>query len=253
MESNIIQGLWIGGKLSNMERLSIQSFLDHGHEYHLYTYDQVKNVPTGAVIKDGNDILPSTEIYRYKNGSVSAFSNLFRFTLLYKKGGYWADTDLVCIRPFKFKDSIIICGEPDNNYSTTPQVGSAFIKLPKGSKVAAEGINIQREHKEKILAGDILWSSGPKTVKQLVETFNLKSYILPWNSICSCAHHHFPSLLEPEYKPNPRIISSISEIPENMVAIHMWNEVWRNNGVDKNGKFHPESIYEILKSTHLKE
>ena len=31
------------------------------------------------------------------NSSVSAFSNLFRFTLLYKKGGYWADTDLVCI------------------------------------------------------------------------------------------------------------------------------------------------------------
>ena len=40
----------------------------------------------------------------YKNGSVSAFSNLFRFTLLYKKGGYWIDADLLCVKPIKLKE-----------------------------------------------------------------------------------------------------------------------------------------------------
>ena len=54
----------------------------------IYTYGDVANIPEGTIVKDGNEILPASEIYRYKTGSVSAFSNLFRFTMLYKKGGY---------------------------------------------------------------------------------------------------------------------------------------------------------------------
>ena len=42
MTCDIIQGLWIGETLSTMEYLSIKSFLDNGHEYHLYTYGEVK-------------------------------------------------------------------------------------------------------------------------------------------------------------------------------------------------------------------
>lgn len=34
----VIQGLWVGGSLSRLEKLSIQSFLAYGHEYHLYAY-----------------------------------------------------------------------------------------------------------------------------------------------------------------------------------------------------------------------
>src|SRR5207253_1910437 len=56
-ESNrIIQSLWIGSELSVMERMSIISFLRNGHEYHLYTYNDLPNVPDGTVIKDANGI-----------------------------------------------------------------------------------------------------------------------------------------------------------------------------------------------------
>ena len=55
--SNIMQSLWIGPKLSNMEKLSMQSFIDNGHEYHLYTYGEVDGIPDGVIIKDGNEIL----------------------------------------------------------------------------------------------------------------------------------------------------------------------------------------------------
>jgi|ETNmetMinimDraft_26_1059896.scaffolds.fasta_scaffold323783_1 hypothetical protein len=46
--NRIIQGLWIGERLRLNERLSIKSFLDHGHEYHLYAYDSIEGVPDGA-------------------------------------------------------------------------------------------------------------------------------------------------------------------------------------------------------------
>ncbi len=73
--SDIIQSLWIGGSLGKMEQLSAKSFIDHGHTYHLYTYGKVENIPEGVIVKDGNEIVPKSEIFRYKNGSLSAFSN----------------------------------------------------------------------------------------------------------------------------------------------------------------------------------
>ena len=104
--NNTIQSLWIGSALSKLEQLCLKSFIDNDMEFHLYTYDKIDNIPEGVIIKNGNEILDKSEIFRYNNGSVSAFSNLFRFTLLDKKGGFWVDTDVICVRPFSFEDEI---------------------------------------------------------------------------------------------------------------------------------------------------
>jgi hypothetical protein len=247
--SNIIQSLWIGPKLSKLEQLCIKSFIDNGHEFHLYTYEPVDNIPEGVIIKNGNEILDKSEIFTYKNGSVSAFSNLFRFTLLYKKGGYWADTDLICVRPFKFDQDIVIVSEPDNKYIENI-ITSCLIKLPMQSNIAKEGINIQNEHKKKILSGQISWSSGPVTVKELVNKFNLEMYIHHWTTVCSCQWGDYLSLLDPNYKNNYKIINKIEQIPSEMVCIHLWHEVWRRNGLDKNNSFHPNSLYELFKKKY---
>jgi len=62
-----LQGLWIGPELSLMEQLSISSFLQNGHDYHLYVYDEVKNVPAGTVVRNANEILPAVRIFQYKD------------------------------------------------------------------------------------------------------------------------------------------------------------------------------------------
>lgn len=51
----VIQSLWIGGSLSVMEQLCITSFLKNGHPFHLYTYEDVKNIPDGTIVKDAED------------------------------------------------------------------------------------------------------------------------------------------------------------------------------------------------------
>lgn len=61
--NKIVQGLWIGDKLSLMEQLSIQSFLKNQHDYHLYVYRDVKNIPIGTTLMDGNEILPEKSIF----------------------------------------------------------------------------------------------------------------------------------------------------------------------------------------------
>ena len=111
-DNRVVQGLWIGSPLSIMERLSIKSFLDNGHEYHLYTYDELKDVPAGTVIKDGNEILPASAIFKYKDRpSYSAFSNFFRYKLLLERGGWWVDTDVICLKPFDFPEEHVFATE----------------------------------------------------------------------------------------------------------------------------------------------
>ena len=103
-----------------MEIISLNSFVKHGLEIHLYCYKDIENVPKGVIIKDARNILPESEIFTYKNGSYSAFSNLFRFTMLDKVGGYWVDTDFVCIKKFNFKHlNTVIVSEPIRRLFTT--------------------------------------------------------------------------------------------------------------------------------------
>ena len=73
---DLIQSLWMGGPLSEMEKLSIRSFVKNGHPYHLYTYGDVESVPDGAIIVDANEILPSSMAFTLRGG-YSSFSDFF--------------------------------------------------------------------------------------------------------------------------------------------------------------------------------
>jgi hypothetical protein len=82
----IIQSLWIGDRLSVMERLCISSFLQNGHEFHLYVYQDTAGVPPGTVLRDGNEILPSERIFTYReHQSYAGFANFFRYKLMLEK------------------------------------------------------------------------------------------------------------------------------------------------------------------------
>src|SRR5437763_16269280 len=134
--NRIIQGLWIGPKLSIMEQLSIASFLQNGHDYHLYIYNELPNVPKGAVIRDASEILPASAIFQYKDRpSYAGFSNFFRYKLLLERGGWWADSDVVCLRPFDFPDEYVFGSELTHQGDEVPNVG--FVKAPAGSAAMA--------------------------------------------------------------------------------------------------------------------
>src|SRR5215471_6623997 len=114
-ESNSrVQSLWIGTRLSTMECLSIASFVHYGHAFHLYAYDEIQNLPSGVTVLDANEILPRSSIFTYRgNGSVAGFANHFRYKLLMDRGGWWADLDMVCLRPLDFERESVVASEPD--------------------------------------------------------------------------------------------------------------------------------------------
>ena len=119
-----IQGLWVGGKLGPMEQLSIKSFLDHGHPYHLYTYENTAGVPTGTTIKDANEIIPFSKFFLCRKRAYTPFSDWFRWELLNQRGGYWMDTDMIALRPVVFDDEFII------SFESSTILNVACLKFP---------------------------------------------------------------------------------------------------------------------------
>lgn len=97
-----IGALWIGGDLSFLEQLCLQSFIDAGHHVVLYTYSGVTNAPPGVELADAAQILPMTGLLLHaRTASPALHSDLFRYHLLARSDRMiWADTDAYCLRPF---------------------------------------------------------------------------------------------------------------------------------------------------------
>lgn len=236
-DNKIIQGLWIGPELSVMEQLSVSSFLRNGHEYHLYVYDEVRNIPAGTTVKDAAEILPSSRIFQYKHfPTYAGFSNFFRYKLLLERGGWWVDTDTVCLKPFDFPEEHVFSSEMCEGVEV---INSGIIKAPAGSRVMAYAWGVcQTKNPENLVWGE----TGPRLMAEAVGNCALEEYKRPHQVFCPLGYDEWRAVLEP---------GSDAAFDETTRAIHLWNEMWRAAGQDKNQRYHPDCLYEQLKKRYL--
>src|SRR5580692_1821427 len=125
---DVIQSFW-SGKLTDMEKLCITSFLKNGHPFHLYCYGELEGVPEGTTVMDAGTLMPESEIKNFP--TLQQFADYFRYRLLYDKGGWWMDMDTVCLRPFDFKQDYVFAKAP----SERALVYNGFVKVPAKSEV----------------------------------------------------------------------------------------------------------------------
>ena len=233
----VIQGLWVGPRLTTMERLSIASFLAHGHDYHLYTYDEVQNVPAGTTLKDGEQVLPRSSIFRYRDrDTVAGFSNFFRYKLLLEHGGWWADTDVVCLAPFAFENAHVFSTEYADGDVI---IGSAVIRAPRGSPVMAYAW----EACEALDTDHLGWGVvGPELLAKAVIHTGLQASAVDRNVFCPFGYEDWRRAIEP-----------LKDWPFDTTtrAVHLWHEMWRLEGRDKDGQYPRDSLYETLKRRYL--
>ncbi len=231
-----VQGLWIGSALSAMERLSIASFLSHGHPYHLYVYGEVANVPAGTQLLDGNEVLPAALIFEYRQDrSVSAFSNFFRYKLLLERGGWWADTDVVCLAPFDFARPYVFASEPAGSREVP---ATAVMRVPAGSPAMLRAWEVcQTKDRSALVWGEV----GPRLLREVLESFSLARWLEPGATFCPYSWEDWGRALEPR----------APELTPATRAVHLWHEMWRHHGQDKDRVYHPACLYERLKARYL--
>jgi hypothetical protein len=241
--NNPIQSLWIGARLSTLERLSIQSFLDYGHEYHLYVYQDLSDLPAGAVARDANEILPASQIFQYRERkSYAAFANVFRYKLLHERGGVWADADIIALRPLDLADEHAFASETvEWRDMPVPRtvVTNCFLKAPTGSPAMAHALRISMAKDWATLRwGEI----GPRLVGEVIEAQGLQRFVMAAAAFCPIAYRGWRQLIDPQPP----------SLPAEAYAVHFWNEMWRLAGQDRDADYPAGCLYERFKRRHLR-
>src|SRR5215217_9213577 len=115
--------------MSPVELTCMRSFLDYGHELTIFTYDQTA-IDSQFCTVDANHILSRERIFFYASepgkGSISGFSNLFRYMLLREFGDFWIDTDVLCLAGEWPVESDFVAA-----WESETWIGSAVLKLPR--------------------------------------------------------------------------------------------------------------------------
>jgi len=260
MDNKIIQSLWIGNELSTLEQLCIKSFLKNDHEFHLYTYGDINNIPEGTTVKDAGEIIPSEEIFMYSTGTYSVFADWFRWELLFQKGGFWVDMDEICLKPFDF-DTDLIFGK-----QTMGSVAVGVLGFPPEHELCAFMRDIC-ENPNKILPYDstrmklrkikrrllrrgrqnVGWgeTGGPPGFTKALEYFGLFEQAKPFTYFYAIPHYNWDTAFDETFANDVNLFS-------NSYAVHLWNDMMRyKKGFDKNGTFPKNSLFERLKAKYL--
>jgi hypothetical protein len=218
----VVNGLWIGERLSPMERACVQSFLNYGHEFHLYVYDAVADVPRDCRLRDAAEIVPAHEIFVHRSGvakgSLATFSNLFRFELLLARGGWWMDMDVYCLTAGLPDDGVVI-GRQDPTL-----INDAVLRFPArhpllhvaAAEARAKGIDAE-------------WTEiGPALLTRLLESDPLADAVFPARVFYPIHFSQFWTVLDPR-----RTEFALGRI-RGAACLHLWNEMWRRANLDKN-------------------
>jgi glycosyltransferase involved in cell wall biosynthesis len=225
--------MWIGKHLSKLELLTMHSFLGNGHEFHLWAYDDIETrLPDGVVLQDANEIIPRESIFTKRGwdsesgvgrGSFGAFSDLFRYKLLYEKGGYWADMDITCLKPLDFSAEYLF-------RSHRVGVVGNLMKCPRGSRLMLETY----EETARTASPDSPWLMTNRVLSANVNRLGLSGFVR--TDICN--QDSWLQVVK-------LLIEKPVRIPDAWYAIHWVNEFWRTI-TESNGYYRGKKVVEYV-------
>jgi hypothetical protein len=209
----VVNGLWIGDRLSPLERACVQSFLQKGYDFHLYCYEPVAGVPVGCTVRDANSILPEDRIIRYAKGaargSVALFADMFRYRLLHEIGGWWVDMDVFCLTE-SLPDEGVVLGRQDSSV-----LNCAVMRFPPrhdAMQVAYETCVARG------LEAD-LNDVGPDLLTDLARRFRLSDCEFPPQVFYPLHYTEFWFVLDPR-----RTAYAAGKIRD-AACVHLWNNL----------------------------
>lgn len=263
-----ISSVWVGNKLSNMERLCICSFIANGHDFVLYAYEDIVNVPLDAsgggrvFVRDANEILPRKNIFRTAGVYVN-FTDWFRWELMLQKGGWYVDLDTVCLRPFDFAEEIII-GRQGLHY-----INGAFLKFPANHEMAMKLVKAcanpnkiqpwddKRQIRRKLRRKIKFWKN-PYTLQSWGDAAGpvVLSLIIPYlgmKDVLKLPHVFYAIDGYWEYLAMDNTFADTlgDAIIECSYGVHFSGSMWSLHGLHKNDTLPFNSLYEKLKRQYL--
>jgi hypothetical protein len=228
------------GPLSGVEITCIQSFIDHGHEITIYCYRDY-GAPPHFKTADASAILPESRVFFYKRGvgkgSVSAFSNLFRYTLLARLTGiWWVDSDVVCL-----SDQWPPHRDIGAAWEAAGIIGSAVLYCSPA--IAGELAEQASQMGENITWGE----AGPRLVTSCLRTKSLEGEILASSIFYPLPYASWRMSFD------KRHLDEMERRCASAYTLHLWHEMLRRSRFNKNALPDPGSFFGRLVARHRTE
>lgn len=217
------QSFWYGPELSPIESLCLLSFVKQGMEFDLYTYVSDLEVPEGVTLRDAGEIYDEDEVFRYQEGpgegSVAAFANMFRYKLLYERGGWWVDTDIV-YTGHRLPEQSTFFG-----WQNESDICNAIMRAEPGNPVVRECLETAEE-----LRADVSWGeAGPKLLTDVIRRQDKNNKTFPEEYAYPLSWNEGPSVYQPSEAETVQSKINSTEAP----FLHLWNEILRRTGIQK--------------------
>jgi len=211
----------------------MQSFLEHGHTLRVFTYHTVQ-LPKGAINEDAGQILSYEQFFIFMD-SPSAFSNIFRYKLLYEQGGWWVDTDIVCLRSwFPFCEYFWVEEDPGI-------INGSVLKFPVADLRCERLLQLSMERRKNLTKWGQL---GPYLLSEVLATEKPSNH-------SGSTHDVYPiHYLETHFFWLPEFAAVVEIRSSNSLFLHLWNKMFDAMGIDLNCTPPKGSFLRMLYLTH---
>jgi hypothetical protein len=224
--------LWIGERLGAVERACLRSVLRQGHRVGLYCYRPPMGIPAGIEAREAAEILPESNVFRTRGGSVAAFSDWFRYELQRSGAGTWLDTDMYLLRPLDVAKPYLF-GEEANGI-----LNNAVLRLPQDSPMLdgllspftgrtpdwlAPRAKFLSRVRERVLGSasvsSMPWgTTGPAALSAVAKSAGLAGAAEPQDVFYPVTWQRANWILDPKTR-----LEDV--VTDRTVGLHLWNEI----------------------------
>jgi hypothetical protein len=233
-----VRTFWHGSPLSAYQLLCLRSFVDRGHAVEVFSYDPSLAVPNGVLCRDADEIWPTDRVMHYQigfgTGSPSLHSDLFRYAMLYRLGGWWIDMDVVLLRTELPEQPIYFARE------NTEYIVTGTLKFPPRHDLLADCVRECAKVGETATWGQ----TGSRLFEPLVKKYGLEplaqtyetTYPIPWRQIAI--------LFDPARAEEVGIRCAHASF------LHLYNEIWRQSQIPLDLRPPEGSYLDMLVTRH---
>lgn len=172
------------------------------------------------VLEDANQIIQADKVFSYElpssdghaKGSFAGFSDIFRYKLLFERGGWWTDMDITLLKPLDDTQPYYF-----RKHNVLAAVGN-LMKCPPHSDLML--YCFERAVKE-VDSQNTDWLKPIRILNDGIKKFELEGFVVGKQS----NHDFWNDVVGFTYLGK--------EIPVQWKYIHWMNELWRGKGIDK--------------------
>lgn len=224
---------WAYGDLGRLERICARSFLRLGYEINLWTYGQQEPLTNSMNVFDARDILPESAIFKNKLGSYASFADWFRYSVLQRHGGIYSDTDVIALAdPEVFTLNTLVTERLPDGKQVLNNNLIAYFEPEDGSLIDLCLAVAERFKKDEITWGEL----GPQLLTSCAN-------LLP-NHGFQVKPPNFANPIDCWLSPGAFLTSTM--LPEDTGFLHLYNERWRQSGINKEAEFPEGSLLSVI-------